>query len=140
MSINDIFILLCIGLVAGFMSSLVGIGGGIIIVPALVYFLGMDQKMAQGTSLAMLALPVAFIGAYNYHKAGNSDWKVALILAATFMIGGYLGSKVTLSLNISIVKKVFAMFMILMAVKYLFFDKPEANGTEKPRSEEAKGG
>ncbi len=128
---NDIFILLCIGMLAGFMSSLVGIGGGIIIVPALVYFLGMDQKMAQGTSLAMLALPVAFIGAYNYHKAGNSNWKVALILAATFMVGGYLGSKVTLSLNISIVKKIFAVFMMAMAVKYLFFDKPKPTSKNK---------
>lgn len=125
MSINDILILFAIGIVAGFMSSLVGIGGGIIIVPALVYFLGMDQKMAQGTSLAMLSLPVAFIGAYNYHKAGNSDWKIALILACTFMVGGYLGSKLTLSLNVNVVKKVFAVFMILMAVKYLFFDKPK---------------
>lgn len=125
MNVSDILILLAIGFIAGFMSSLVGIGGGIIIVPALVYFLGMDQKMAQGTSLAMLSLPVAFIGAYNYYKAGSSDWKIALILACTFMIGGYLGSKMTLSLNANVVKKVFAVFMILMAVKYLFFDKPK---------------
>src|SRR5688572_20498171 len=125
MNINDILILLVIGFAAGFMSSMVGIGGGIIIVPALVFFLGVDQKMAQGTSLALLSLPVAAIGAYNYYKTGNSDWKYALILASTFMIGGFLGSKLTLSLNMNMVKKVFAVFMILMAVKYLFFDKPK---------------
>ena len=131
MNISDILLLLVIGFVAGFMSSLVGIGGGIIIVPALVFLLGMDQKMAQGTSLAMLSLPVAFVGAYNYYKTGNSDWKIALILAATFMVGGYLGSKLTLSLNMGVVKKVFAVFMILMAIKYLFFDKPKIAATSK---------
>ena len=105
------------------MSSLVGIGGGVVIVPALVIIFGLSQKMAQGTSLAMLSLPVAFIGAYNYYKEGQVNWKMALILAATFVIGGYLGSKVVLGLDTSIVKKIFAIFMIVIAVKYLFFDK-----------------
>jgi len=123
MSTGYILGLLAIGLVAGFMSSLVGIGGGIVIVPSLVLIFGMSQKMAQGTSLAMLSLPVAFIGAYNYYKEGQVNWKIAFILAATFVIGGYLGSKVVLGLDIAIVKKIFAIFMIVIAVKYLFFDK-----------------
>lgn len=138
MNINEIVLLLLIGLLAGFMSSLVGIGGGLIIVPGLVLVLGMDQKMAQGTSLAMLSLPVAFVGAYNYYKTGNSDWKVAFLLACTFMIGGYLGSKVTLSMNTHMVKKVFAVFMIVIAVKYLFFDKPKGGNVEQLKSEEVK--
>ena len=83
--------LLIIGLFAGFMSSMVGIGGGVIIVPALVFLFGMNQKMAQGTSLLMLALPVAAAGAYTYYKNGNLDWRASLILAATFIIGGYFG-------------------------------------------------
>jgi uncharacterized membrane protein YfcA len=123
MSTGYILGLLAIGLVAGFMSSLVGIGGGIVIVPSLVLIFGLSQKMAQGTSLAMLSLPVAFIGAYNYYKEGQVNWKIALILAATFVIGGYLGSKVVLGLDMAIVKKIFAIFMIVIAVKYLFFDK-----------------
>lgn len=123
MSTGYILGLLVIGFAAGFMSSLVGIGGGVVIVPALVIIFGLSQKMAQGTSLAMLSLPVAFIGAYNYYKEGQVNWKIALILAATFVIGGYLGSKVVLGLDTSIVKKIFAIFMIVIAVKYLFFDK-----------------
>lgn len=123
MSTGYILGLLAVGLVAGFMSSMVGIGGGIIIVPALVFLFGMTQKMAQGTSLAMLSLPVAFIGAFNYYKEGQVNWKMALLLAATFIIGGYLGSKVVLGLDMAIVKKIFAVFMIVIAIKYLFFDK-----------------
>lgn len=115
--------LLAIGLAAGFLSSLVGIGGGIVIVPALVLIFGLSQKMAQGTSLAMLSLPVAFIGAYNYYKEGQVNWKIALILAVAFVAGGYFGSKVALGLDANIIKKVFAVFMIVIAVKYLFFDK-----------------
>lgn len=105
------------------MSSLVGIGGGIIIVPALVFIFGLSQKTAQGTSLAMLSLPVAFVGAFNYYKAGQANWKVALLLAITFVFGGYLGSKVSLNLDMAVVKKIFAVFMIVVAIKYLFFDK-----------------
>lgn len=123
MSTGYIIGLLALGLVAGFMSSLIGIGGGIIIVPTLVFLLGMNQKMAQGTSLAMLAMPVAFIGAYNYYKEGYANWKVALLLAVTFVIGGYLGSKTVLNIDMSIVKKIFAIFMIVIAIKYLFFEK-----------------
>ncbi len=123
MSTGYIIGLLAVGLVAGFMSSMVGIGGGIIIVPALVFLFGMTQKMAQGTSLAMLSLPVAFIGAFNYYKEGQVNWKIALLLAATFVIGGYLGSKVVLGLDMAIIKKIFAVFMIVIAIKYLFFDK-----------------
>ncbi len=123
MSTGYILGLLVIGFAAGFMSSLVGIGGGVVIVPALVIIFGLSQKMAQGTSLAMLSLPVAFIGAYNYYKEGQVNWKMALVLAVTFVIGGYLGSKVVLGLDTAIIKKIFAIFMIVIAIKYLFFDK-----------------
>lgn len=123
MSTGYILALLVIGFAAGFMSSLVGIGGGVVIVPALVIIFGLSQKMAQGTSLAMLSLPVAFIGAYNYYKEGQVNWKMAFILAVTFVIGGYLGSKVVLGLDSNVIKKIFAIFMIVIAVKYLFFDK-----------------
>lgn len=123
MSTGYILGLLAVGLLAGFMSSLVGIGGGIIIVPALVLVFGISQKMAQGTSLAMLSLPVAFIGAFNYYKEGQVNWKIALLLAVTFVVGGYLGSKVALDMGVATIKKVFAIFMIIIAVKYLFFDK-----------------
>ena len=123
MTIETIIYVLILGAIAGFMSSLVGIGGGIIIVPALVMILGFDQKMAQGTSLLMLSLPVALAGAINYYRAGQADWKVALILASTFVLGGIAGSNVSLGLDTGVVKKVFAVFMIIIAFKYLFLDK-----------------
>ncbi|HLO70962.1 MAG TPA: sulfite exporter TauE/SafE family protein [Flavipsychrobacter sp.] len=123
MSLTTVLLLMLIGVIAGMMSSLVGIGGGVIIVPALVLIFGLNQKTAQGTSLLLLSLPVAFAGAYNYYKAGHADWKIALILAVTFVIGGFFGSKIALGLEVSVVKKIFAVFMIIIAVKYLFFDK-----------------
>jgi uncharacterized protein len=123
MSAGLIIGIIILGVLAGFMSSLVGIGGGLIIVPALVLFFGLNQKEAQGTSLLMLSLPVALIGAYNYYKHGYSNWKIALILAATFVIGGYFGSKVAIDIEMSVIKKIFAVFMLVVAIKYLFFDK-----------------
>lgn len=123
MSISFLLAVLTIGLLAGLMSSLVGIGGGIIVVPALVLWLGFSQISAQGTSLAMLSMPVALVAALNYSRQGHVDWKVAVILALSFVVGGFLGSKFALSLEASVVKKIFAVFMIVVALKYLFFDK-----------------
>jgi uncharacterized membrane protein YfcA len=122
MSAGYIIGLLILGLAAGFMSSMIGIGGGIVIVPALVFLFAMDQKTAQGTSLMMLALPVAAVGAYTYYKNGNVNWQASLILAATFVVGGWLGGKLANSLETHVIKKVFAVFMIIIAIKYLFFD------------------
>lgn len=123
MNISAILGILLIGLLAGFMSSLVGIGGGLVIVPALVLLFAMNQKEAQGTSLLMLSMPVAFVGAYNYYKSGYANWKIALLLACTFVIGGYFGSKVAIGLEMNVIKKIFAIFMIIIALKYLFIDK-----------------
>lgn len=123
MTTGTILGLLAIGLAAGFLSSLVGIGGGIVIVPALVLIFGLGQKEAQGTSLALLSMPVALVAAFNYHKAGQVNWKIALILAVTFVVGGFVGSKLVLGLDTGLVKKIFAIGMIAIAIKYLFFDK-----------------
>jgi len=121
LSMNEIIILLCVGLAAGCLSGLVGVGGGIIIVPALIYFLGFSQQMAQGTSLAMLLLPTGILGVMNYYQQGLVDWKVALIIAGSFVLGASLGSKVAISLDQNMVKKIFAAFMVLMGVKMLFW-------------------
>lgn len=124
--------LLAIGLLAGFMSSMVGIGGGVIIVPALALLFGMNQKLAQGTSLLMLALPVAAAGAYTYFKNGNVNWQASLLLAATFVIGGYFGGQLANRLDTTLIKRIFAVFMIVVAVKYLFFDKPKSKPAAMP--------
>ena len=99
MDINSVSILLIIGLIAGFFSGLIGIGGGIIIVPALVYILSMDQKTAQGTTLFMFMFPIGLLAVLNYYKAGNTDYKSAAIMATTFIIGAYFGGKSAIAID-----------------------------------------
>lgn len=123
MTAGTIIGILLIGLAAGMMSSLVGIGGGIVIVPALVLIFGLSQKMAQGTSLAMMLPPIGVLAVINYNRQGYVDFKIAGILCLSFILGSYWGSKVVLGLDAMLVKKIFAVFMIIIAVKYLFFDK-----------------
>ncbi len=122
MSITTVLILVLIGLAAGILSGFAGVGGGVIIIPALIMLLGMSQFEAQGTSLAMMIPPIGILAAINYYKDGYINWKYALILAIFFVVGGYLGSKLALSISQSMVKKSFAVFIILIGVK-MFFDK-----------------
>jgi uncharacterized membrane protein YfcA len=123
MDINLILMLALIGLAAGFFSGMVGIGGGLIIVPALVYFLAFSQHQAQGNSLALLMFPVGILGVINYYKKGHVDFRIAALLAVGFVAGSYFGSKFSLSLPQDTVKKIFAVLMIVLAIKMLFFDK-----------------
>ncbi len=115
-----VLILLFIGLMAGILSGMVGIGGGIIIVPALVYFASMSQHQAQGTSLAVLLLPVGILAVYNYYTAGYVDIKSALIISITFVAGGFIGSKIAINIDQSTLKKVFGIFMLLLSLKMVF--------------------
>lgn len=123
MDMLTLIILVLVGIASGMLGGMVGVGGGIIIVPALVFFLGFSQKMAQGTSLGILLLPVGILGVMQYYKQGYIDLKVVLIISLGFVIGNLFGSKIALSLPQDVVKKAFAIFMILVAVKMLFFDK-----------------
>lgn len=120
---NAILILLVVGLLAGFFSGLIGIGGGLIIVPVLVYAFSMDQKTAQGTTLFMFLLPISVLGVYNYYKAGHVDFKTAAIIAITFVLGSYFGSKAAIGIDTRMMKQVFAVSIILIGIKMLFFDK-----------------
>lgn len=134
MDTQMILMLLIVGLAAGMLSGLVGVGGGIIIVPCLVLFLGFSQKMAQGTSLGILLLPIGILGAVQYYKQGYVDFKVVAIISVAFIFGSYFGSKIALSLSQENIKKVFAIVMMLVAVKMLFFDtkKPVTTKQELP--------
>lgn len=116
---TTIIILLCVGLMAGILSGMVGVGGGIIIVPALVYFMSMSQHQAQGTSLAVLLLPVGIFAVYNYYKAGYVDIQSTLIIASTFLIGGFIGSKIAISFDQTMIKKIFGTFLLLVALKMI---------------------
>ena len=122
-TMETLIYLLLIGLAAGFMGGLVGIGGGVIIVPALVMLVGMTQHQAQGTSLTMILFPVGILGVLNYYKQGYVDFKYAGLLAVGFFVGSYLGSKYSLSLPQLTIKRVFAVIMIVLAIKILAFDK-----------------
>ncbi len=123
MSAQTFVIIILVGLAAGILSGLVGVGGGIIIVPALVFFLGFSQHQAQGTSLGILLLPAGIFAVLNYYKQGYINWKVVLILFIGFIVGGYLGSKISLNLSEAAVKKIFAVMLVVIAGKMLFFDK-----------------
>ena len=123
MELSTLFILLLIGVLAGIASGFVGIGGGLIIVPALIYFTGLDQHIAQGTSLAMMLPPIGILAAMNYHNQQSVEWTYAACLAITFVIGAWLGSKWSLKLSPTLVRLVFATFMFytasIMAIKSL---------------------
>jgi uncharacterized protein len=123
MTTATIIIIILTGLAAGILGGMVGIGGGIIIVPALVYFLAFSQHQAQGTSLALMLFPVGILGVINYYKKGYVDFRYAGLLAIGFVVGSYLGSKFSLSLPQLAVKKIFAVIMLLVALKMLFIDK-----------------
>lgn len=117
----NIVVLLIIGLVAGILGGLLGIGGAVVIIPALVLALGYSQLEAQGTTLLMLVMPVGLIGAWYYYKGGYVDVKAAFVLGATFFIGSYVGARFAPHISADILKKAFAIMLVIIALK-MFFD------------------
>jgi uncharacterized membrane protein YfcA len=132
---TTVLILLAIGLFSGMLGGLVGIGGGIVLVPALIYILGFSQLNAQGISLALIMFPVGVLGVINYYKQGHIDFNIVFILAIGFVIGSFLGSKFAMNIPQAFVKKCFAMLMIVIAIKMLFFDKKDANKDKNNHAE-----
>jgi uncharacterized membrane protein YfcA len=122
MTTETILLLIIVGLAAGILSGMVGVGGGIIIVPALVFFLGFSQHEAQGTSLGLLLLPVGILAVVNYYNKGYIDIKVVIIMSVAFILGGWLGSKLSLALPQEIVKKIFAVLLFYTAFRMLGWD------------------
>lgn len=122
MDITLVIGLIILGLIAGYLSGLVGIGGGIVMVPVMVLLFGFTQHKAQGTTLALLMIPVGIFGVMNYYKAGNVDFKTALLLGCGFVLGSYLGSKTAISLSQETLRKVFAILMFVVAIK-MFLQK-----------------
>jgi len=120
MNATLIITILIIGLFGGFFSGLFGVGGGVVIIPALMFFVGMTQHQAQGTSLGILSLPVVFLGAFNYYKQGHINIKYVLIIAVAFFVGAYFGSKTAVHLSDSTLKKIFGALLLFTGFRLIF--------------------
>ena len=112
-----LFILL--GLVAGLLSGLIGIGGGIIIVPALLFLFGFSQYQAQGTTLGLMVPPIGLPAAWTYYKEGNVNFEVALLICAGLFLGGYFGAKLATGLSNVALERIFGVAMLVIGVKML---------------------
>jgi len=119
MSTSMLLILIVIGIITGVMAGMLGIGGAIIMIPALVFIMGISQQTAQGTSLAVMLPPIGIIAAYNYYKAGHVNIMFAVVLAICFLVGSYFGSKLALTIPQNILKKIFGVLLLLVAAKML---------------------
>ena len=120
MELHNAVLIALIGAIAGLLGGVLGLGGAIIIIPALVMLLGYSQQMAQGTALIMMVLPVGVLAAFQYYQKGFVDVKAALILAAFFFVGGYFGAKFATSIPQEFLKKAFAVMLVGIAIKMWF--------------------
>lgn len=119
MTTETILVLMITGLLAGVLSGMIGVGGGIIMVPILV-LIGLGQHQAQAISLAVMLPPVTMLAVYNYSKQGFLDWKMVAIIALFFVVGGYFGSKIAISIDQKLLRKIFGVIMIVVAGKMIF--------------------
>ena len=132
MTAQLMMIVMIIGLFAGILSGLIGVGGGIVLVPALVYFLHYNQHQAQGTSLGVLSFPVVLLAFLTYYtKMKNTpepiDFKVIGLLAVGFVVGGFLGSTMAIRIDQGILKKIFAVILFYTGIKMMGWDKAFMN-------------
>ncbi len=118
---NDVVLLIIIGVLSGILSGLVGVGGGILIVPALVIFMNYNQASAQGTSLAVLLLPAGILAVMNYYKQGAININHALIIAGGFVAGAYFGSKLVFVIPKETMRILLGIFLMIIALKFLNF-------------------
>jgi len=118
LNLNTILFLIT-GLLVGFSSGIVGVGGGVFVIPILVFLFGFSQKMAQGTSLAMLLPPVGILAVMEYYKSGNIDVKVAILLSLGYLFGAYFGSSLAVTLSNDMLKKIFGLLLLGVSLKML---------------------
>jgi uncharacterized membrane protein YfcA len=109
-----------LGLTAGAISGLLGIGGAIVIIPALVFIFGFSQKMAQGTTLLLMVPPIGLLAALQYYRGGNIDLKAGAIIAALFFVGGFFGAKLADLIDPALMRKIFAVCLAGISVKMFF--------------------
>ena len=120
MSVTHLIILIVIGILSGLLAGVFGIGGAILVIPALVFILGLSQHEAQGTSLAFMLPPVGILATWNYWKEGHVNWKIALVLSLTFVIGAYFGSQLSINISDKMLRRVFGVLMLVIAIKMIF--------------------
>ncbi|MEN8117452.1 MAG: sulfite exporter TauE/SafE family protein [Bacteroidota bacterium] len=120
MTTAQLLILIIIGILSGILAGIFGVGGAILVIPALVFILGLSQHEAQGTSLAFMLPPVGILAAWNYWKAGHVNWKIALVLSLTFVVGAYLGSHLSINIAPRTLRRIFGVIMIVTALKMIF--------------------
>jgi len=109
-----------LGLVAGSLSGLLGIGGAIVIIPALVFIFGFSQKLAQGTTLLLMIPPIGLLAALQYYKAGDVDLRAAIIIAVSFFVGGLIGGKLAAVVDPVLLRRIFSVFLAAVAAKMFF--------------------
>jgi uncharacterized membrane protein YfcA len=120
MPVQQLLVLSLAGILAGFIAGSMGVGGGIILVPALVLFFGFSQHQAQGTSLAVLLPPISLLAVIKYHQSGYIDYKIAAILAVTFFLGSYLGGVLAVNLPAKTLTKLFGILMLIAGFRMIF--------------------
>jgi len=118
--LTDILLYLLLGLIAGALSGLIGIGGGVIIVPALVLLFGLSQHQAQGTTLALLVPPIGILAAWTYYRQGYVDLRIAAFICLGFFLGALLGAKLATSLSSVVLERIFGVALLLIALKMIF--------------------
>ena len=115
----NISLYILLGLIAGIFSGLIGIGGGIIIVPSLVLLFGLSQHQAQGTTLALLVPPVGILAAWKYYSQGYVDLRIAAFMCVGFLLGGLLGAKIATGVSNEVLSKVFGIVLVLVGLKMM---------------------
>jgi uncharacterized membrane protein YfcA len=117
---NDLIILLLIGLLAGIVGGMMGVGGGVVVIPALVFIMGFSQHQAQGTALVFMLPPIGLMAAWNYYKEGYVNVKFALILMVAFVVGAWIGSAVAVHIPDKYLKKIFGFVLLYAAYRMIF--------------------
>jgi uncharacterized protein len=108
-----------LGVLTGVVSGIFGIGGGIILIPALVFLFGFSQHTAQGTTMALLVLPIGLLAALEYYRAGHVDIRVGVLIALGFVVGGFLGAKVATGLSDVVLSRVFGVGLVLIGIRMI---------------------